>query len=176
MSTAYNLSTMEFQYRAAQPEDAPAIQRVAGESWHFTYKDIFTFEYITNFITRAYAVESLERQIQNPKHFFEVATTAKDEAVGFAHCGNRGTDAELFRLYLLPEYLRRGIGGTLIRRIEERLRAQGYSKYFCYVHERNEIGKAFYLKHGFVHVLERDNKDEKDWYMEKILSSNHGER
>jgi hypothetical protein len=30
----------------------------------------------------------------------------------------------------------------------------------CHVHAKNEIGKAFYLKHGFVHVPDRDHEDE----------------
>jgi ribosomal protein S18 acetylase RimI-like enzyme len=69
----------------------------------------------------------------------------------------------------MPDYHRQGIGTELIRRVEEELRAQSVSQYFCFVHSRNEIGKAFYLKHSFVHVPERDSPAESDWCMEKTL-------
>jgi ribosomal protein S18 acetylase RimI-like enzyme len=74
---------------------------------------------------------------------------------------------KLFRIYLLPEFLRQGIGGLLLAKGEQYLRKQGFSSYFCFVHNANELGKRFYEKQGFHHVPERDHNDE--WFMEKKL-------
>ncbi len=160
---------MKFHLKAATPEDAPAIQHVAAVSWRFTYKDIFTPDYIANFVARAYALESLSKQIANSRHIFEVVTNFANQVIGFAHCGDSGKGPELFRLYLLPEYHRQGIGQALIRRIEEKMRTQKITRYFCYVHGRNEIGKSFYAKQAFIHIAERDKPETEDWYMEKVL-------
>ncbi|MDW8234901.1 MAG: GNAT family N-acetyltransferase, partial [Roseiflexaceae bacterium] len=76
--------------------------------------------------------------------------------------------AQLFRIYLLPTYIGRGIGSGLLQRGEAFLRDQGVDSYFCYVHKDNELGKRFYLRQGFVHRAGLDRDDE--WYMEKRLS------
>jgi hypothetical protein len=35
------------------------------------------------------------------------------------------------------------------------------------VHKANALGKSFYLRNGFIHMIEKD--DEEEWYMEKRL-------
>jgi hypothetical protein len=37
------------------------------------------------------------------------------------------------------------------------------------VHNANDLGKSFYLRNGFTHVSEKDDKEE--WYMEKRLGA-----
>jgi len=113
---------MEFQYRPAQPEDAPAIRLVALDSWHVTYRDIFTPDYIAQFLDRAYSVEALEHSIQRPGRIFEVATTLVGKVVGFMQYSNSGDGSELTRIYVHPNYFRCGIGGNMIRRLEDQLR------------------------------------------------------
>ncbi len=50
---------------------------------------------------------------------------------------------------------------------EEYVIKSGSKKYFCFVHNRNEIGKQFYLRKGFRHIADNDHEDE--WFMEKVL-------
>ncbi len=158
-------------YAQAQDADAEGIQRVAGESWHATYGDIFSPEYIAEFVARAYSVEGLVRAIGNPRSVFLVA---KDGArvIGFCHYGEGPQGPELFRMYVLPEYWRMGTGSRFLRLLESRLVERGPSEYFCYVHARNEIGKAFYVKYGFVHDAARDKDDE--WCMRRTLARPDG--
>jgi len=88
--------------------------------------------------------------------------------IGFCNIGQTQQGVELFRIYLLPEFVGQGIGGLLLARGEQYLRKQGFSSYFCFVHSTNEVGKRFYEKQGFQHVAESDDNDE--WFMEKQLS------
>ncbi|NJM40204.1 MAG: GNAT family N-acetyltransferase [Anaerolineae bacterium] len=73
----------------------------------------------------------------------------------------------VWRFYVLPGLQRQGIGAALLARLEAHLRAYHEPRYALGVQKDNEIGKAFYLKHGFVHVVEKDFEDE--WWMEKTL-------
>jgi GNAT superfamily N-acetyltransferase len=155
----------ELVFERADERDAPGIQRVAAESWRATYKDIFADDVITSFLGWAYSTESLRRAIRNPRAVFLVVKDG-DRVVGFCHFGE-GRGPELYRMYLLPDYWRRGIGTRFVALVKDEWRARGVSEYFCVVHGRNEIGKAFYLKHGFVHVPERDA--ENGWRMVKRI-------
>jgi ribosomal protein S18 acetylase RimI-like enzyme len=98
--------------------------------------------------------------------FFAVAEN-ETEVIGFCNIGQTQQGVELFRIYMLPEFVGQGIGGFLLSKGEQYLRKQGFSSYFCFVHSVNEVGKRFYEKQGFHHVAERDHNDE--WFMEKQL-------
>lgn len=51
---------------------------------------------------------------------------------------------------------------------EDFVRSKGESKYDCFVHKDNQLGKNFYLKKGFEHISEKDSEDE--LYMEKEIT------
>jgi hypothetical protein len=51
---------------------------------------------------------------------------------------------------------------------EEWLMSRGVTGYSCFVHARNEIGKAFYQKMGFIHRPADDHDDE--WSLWKQLT------
>ncbi|MCG8348683.1 MAG: GNAT family N-acetyltransferase [Chloroflexales bacterium] len=153
-------------YVEAQAADIEAIQTTAAVSWRMAYRAIFPPEFIDQFLAQAYSSENLLRALQNPKSIFLLAK--QDEQVaGFWHSGNGYYGAQLFRLYVVPDYWRNRIGSELLRRAEERLAAQGTSSYYCYVHARNDIGQAFYANQGFVRDSARDRDDE--WCLIKML-------
>jgi ribosomal protein S18 acetylase RimI-like enzyme len=161
--------------RAAQPEDAEAIRRVAEAAWHATYRSVYSESYINDFIANAYAIERLQSQIasvqQDGRSVFDVAEIGDkpDHAVvGFLLMRpDRNHVPTVWRFYVSPKHQRHGIGTALLARLENHLRAYHETRYMLGVQKDNEIGKAFYLKHGFVHVAERDFEDE--WWMEKML-------
>jgi len=149
-------------YTRADEADIEGIQHVAAKTWRATYKGIFSEEFIASFLGRAYSTEALQRSIRNPQALFLVAKDA-DRVVGYCHFGPGERGPELYRMYVLPDYWRAGIGTRFVHMMEAHWREQGVSEYSCVVHARNEIGKAFYLKHGFVHEPARDQADE--WCM-----------
>ncbi len=154
-------------YTAAQEADVEGIQHVAAESWRATYKGIFSPEFISDFLASAYSMEGLSRSVRNPEHIFLVARDGP-QVVGFCHYGVGRQGPELFRMYVLPDYWRSGTGTGFLRLLESRLAGHGVAEYYCYVHRRNEIGKAFYVRRGFVHESSRDREEE--WCMVRRLA------
>ncbi|MCS6938185.1 MAG: GNAT family N-acetyltransferase [Roseiflexus sp.] len=157
-------------YRPLITNDADAVFAVAQEAWRFTYASIFDPAFIDQFVSTNYApahLRALVHLVDSNALFFDVALDA-NRVIGFCNAGMTPQGAQLFRIYLLPTYIGRGIGSGLLQRGEAFLRDQGVDSYFCYVHKDNELGKRFYLRQGFVHRAGLDRDDE--WYMEKRLS------
>jgi len=164
----------EIRYRRFTAEDAEGVFSAACESWHATYANILPRQFIDGFLATHYGPEKLRtfsRPAAKGDCFFNVAEDDGD-IIGFCHIGFRSTGAELYRIYLRPPYLGRGIGAKLLAQGEDWLRAANASVYSCFVHKGNELGKRFYLRQGFAHRPDRDRGDE--WYMEKKLSSPPG--
>ena len=174
-----DVGQQSYQIEVAQGEDIVALQVAAEASWRATYASIFTPDFITRFLARAYSVESLRRTIQSPNSCFLVVkcetAQCKATVLGFGQVGSGQprrdgkpvAPAELYRLYVVPSQQRQGLGSRLLAELEAWLLAQGYDHYACYVHARNELGKAFYQRQGFVHTPASDFEDE--WYMVKGL-------
>lgn len=158
--------------RPLEAKDASAIRDAALEAWKYTYRDIFDLPFIENFVNRNYAPQAtlaLMPGIEAGSIFFHVAEY-QSQVIGFCNIGVTDSVAEPYRIYVLPVYIGQGIGGRLLEQGEHFLAEKGIDRYFCYVHNRNEIGKRFYLRNGFQHVTEKDKDDE--WYMEKRLPLN----
>ena len=160
--------------RSLLASDADAVFAVAHEGWQFTYAAIFEPAFIDQFVCTNYAPERLRELVplvEAKEIFFDVALDA-DQIIGFCNIGTTAQGAQLFRIYLRPAYIGRGVGTTLLERGERFVRTRGFTSYCCFVHKDNELGKRFYLRHGFRHRPESDQSEE--WYMEKQLSLEKG--
>lgn len=156
-------------YRQLEAADAEQVRAVALTAWRWTYRDIFDAAFIEHFIQTNYAPDLLRQTlsaIEQGQHFFEVVLD-DERIVGFCHMGLLAHGARLFRIYLAPAYIGRGIGGQLLTHAEDWLHAKGIREYECFVHVANAIGKRFYAQRGFTHQAEHDHEDE--WYMHKQL-------
>lgn len=154
-------------YGKAQSKDIVGIQQVAAESWRATYANIFTEQFIQDFLADAYSAPSLARSVQDEQACFVVAKV-DEQVIGFGHGGLSRLGAMLYRLYLLPAYWRQGVGGGLLSRVETWFKENQFTGYFCYVHSQNVVGKAFYQKQGFAHVADKDQEGE--WCLWKSLT------
>jgi GNAT superfamily N-acetyltransferase len=155
--------------RALQETDVQAVYDVALAAWHSTYKNIYPTEFINTFVQTNYAPAGLLRlipRIQAGDQFFHVALV-QARVVGFCHIATTRHGMELLRIYLRPSYIGQGIGRALLHQGEAFIKAQGSSTYCCFVHKENDLGKNFYVRNGFTHMIEKDGEEE--WYMEKRL-------
>jgi len=59
-------------------------------------------------------------------------------------------EAEILNLAVVPPARGRGEGGAMLKAALEEFRSRGVSRVFLEVRESNEIGIAFYTKHGFL--------------------------
>lgn len=163
------------EYRPFQNGDEREVYAVVLKSWRHAYGGIYSPEFIENFINTHYAPEKLRSllpKLKKGKMFFQVAVdNNRNKIVGFCNIGDRGEGMELFRIYLLPSYIGKGIGKRLLQLGEEFIKSKGINKYFCYVHKNNQLGINFYLKSGFKHISKRDKEKDDEWCMEKELSA-----
>jgi GNAT superfamily N-acetyltransferase len=160
----------EVTYRRVTEADLPGIHQVALASWHHTYGHLYEAAYIDSFVDEHYhplKIAPLVTRANAGETFFEVATV-NDQVVGFYVIGVTRRHAQMYRLYVLPAYIVKGVGRALFARGEDLLRARRVSRYSGFVHGRNELAKAFFLRQGFRHVEAKDT--EEDWYMEKSLA------
>jgi ribosomal protein S18 acetylase RimI-like enzyme len=116
-------------YREAAIEDLPAVAAVHVESWQKSFAGIAPEEFLGG-LSNEKRIKAFEQNF-NGKTFYKmfVAETAGNKIVGFADFGAaRGTDlfeAELYAIYLLPEFQRKGIGGGLFRFCQNEIVAAG---------------------------------------------------
>jgi ribosomal protein S18 acetylase RimI-like enzyme len=147
--------------RDASAADAEAIARVARASWTETYRDIFDADFIERFLADAYAIESLVASAdlaaaREDQHFL---VAERDGAViAFAQYGEGRRGPELFRIYADPAHFGTGAGTALLAELHRRL-AGRVTSYVVDVHSRNERGRAFYDRNGFVVVGGGDTPD-----------------
>lgn len=163
------------EYRQFREEDAQDVLNVAKKAWNYTYKGIFRESFIEKYLIDYYSQQALCKllpEIEVRKQFFCVAVNNLG-VIGYSHIAPREQIMELCRIYLLPEYIGKGIGRKLVELGEEFIKSKGCRKYFCYLHKQNKTGKTFYIKSGFIHIPEKDlNTDEIEdchFYMEKII-------
>ena len=157
--------------RPITKNDVQGVYDTAFEAWHYTYRDIFSPQFIDTFVNRNYAPDVSLRllpQVEACEQFFHVAVQHAI-VIGFCNIVNLAGKMELRRIYLRPAFIGQGIGRTLLEAGEAFVQSKGFDCYFCFVHQDNEIGKRFYAKNKFVHISEYDEDDE--WYLEKKLRS-----
>ncbi|MBI3742262.1 MAG: GNAT family N-acetyltransferase, partial [Chloroflexi bacterium] len=104
------------EIREASCDDAAAIARVHVESWRTSYRDFLPEDFLAHL-----SVERREQQwreqlcAENSTAFCFVAEADSKQIVGFASGGaarsdREKCDGELYAIYLLEAYQRRGIG------------------------------------------------------------------
>lgn len=151
---------MSFRVRHAAPEDAPAIAGVARITWAETYRGIIPDEIQRAVLPQWYAEDRLARAAANPASAFFVAEGEPGQVIGFAQAGRREAtgDAELWRIYVLPDHQRKGIGRGLLEACVESLRAGGpVARLFVQVEAENQIGRRAYEALGFEYVREYED-------------------
>ena len=138
-------------YRKATARDIPQIAEVHVESWQKSFQGVVPQEF-----TDGLSVEKRENAFRevffNEDYQMFVAETAEGKIVGFADFGRAsheefGFDAELFAIYLLPEFQRKGVGGGLFKTGVRDLREKG-RKSMCLQALADSPYRAFYEKLG----------------------------
>ena len=150
--------------------DIDRLQQVALKVWEFTYGGIYTPASIRQQVAEYYATERLRAEIgqaRRKESFFQAAFDS-GELVGYLNGGRvrrqepRSTEPrnnlhwELYRIYLLPEYIGRGIGKEMLHHWDEFLRERKADRYCVYIEPKNKLGNDFYLRNGFVRAKELD--------------------
>jgi len=139
--------------RIGTTKDLKGLARVHYESWKTTYSGIFSEETLTN---RTYekVLNNWRPRLENKNEKYQcfLAETDEGEIVAFAECGVERTnkfpiEGELYTLYILESFQRKGIGTMLFKRVIEHLLSHNINSVLAWVIKENESRK-FYERHG----------------------------
>ena len=157
-------------FRTLKKSDVPEVQRVARKAWMHTYSETVPVTIIDRFLAERYSNNSFKKVFQSIAKGgarFQLAVDGR-KIVGFANVRRGQKGWELYRIYLLPEYIGKGVGRELLKLGERFFEEKKARKYYVYVYSRNKRALDFYFRNGFVRVKERDKRPE--LYLEKRLA------
>ena len=69
--------------------------------------------------------------------------------IGMSEDDDKKDAFELHYLYVDPDWLRMGTGSEMLEFFEQKGKEKGCSEFVVWVLEGNEIGRNFYIKHGY---------------------------
>lgn len=156
--------------------DASAVDAVvalARTVWQATYPPLIPQAQIDAMLADRYAPERIRAQLGDPAHAWRVVL-ADGAPVGFAHACLEGQGARLDKLYVHPGHQRRGLGGALLRAVEDWARVRHAARLRLQVNRGNAQAIRAYVRYGF-HIVEARVFDigggfvMDDYVMEKAL-------
>lgn len=146
------------EIRVATADDIPDIADIHVAGWQGSYGGIVDQDYLDSM--------TVEMRIEKwTEHFNTNQTNAimayvDDKPAGFADFGAlktapKGTSkirplysAEIYAIYLKPEFFRAGIGTALLQSAVEKLKIQKHQSLCLWVLDKNKRGCGFYEKMG----------------------------
>lgn len=147
-------------YRQAVPADGPELACLARRVFTDTFGSLYRASDLAAFLDRAFGVDGLPSQIDDPA--FDVRLATHDgRIVGFAKLGpnalpfpdaESASAVELHQLYVLGAYHGDGVGPALMDWTIAEARARGADTLTLSVYVDNHRARAFYERYGFVDV------------------------
>lgn len=100
-------------------------------------------------LANRYSAALIRAQLGDPHHAWRLAWWA-DERIGFAHARLEAERCKLDKLYIHPDYQRRGIGRALLNDIKTFARGHGATRLSLQVNRGNTAAIAAYEQYGFI--------------------------
>lgn len=147
-------------YRPAVPADGAELSAMAKRVFTDTFGSLYRASDLAEFLDRAFGVDGLPSQIDDPAFQIRLATH-EGQIVGFAKLGpnalpfpdaESANAVELYQLYVLGAYHGEGIGPALMDWTIAEARARGADTLTLSVYVDNHRAQAFYKRYGFVDV------------------------
>lgn len=134
--------------RPMTPLDVPTICELARTIWQATYTGLIPQAQIDYMLADRYALDELYAHLDDPDHAWRIAWGA-GEKVGFAHASFDARACKLDKLYVHPDYQRRGIGGALLADIKIFARNHAATRLWLQVNRGNTAAIDAYQQYGF---------------------------
>ena len=147
-------------YRNAVSTDGAALDAMARRVWLATFAHSAPKADIDAYVANAYGEKGLlRRHLADPANDFQIALK-QGAVVGYCKLGPTFFDGEiptdgtvhLHQLYVDPAEHGSGVAATLLGWAADTARRRGATALVLTVWEENLRARAFYEKHGFIHV------------------------
>lgn len=154
---------MEIRY-ITPDDDRRLISRIYEESWGYAYKGIVPQEYLDSIPAGRWVpnIDLPDRKtilcVENGK-LIGTSTICKSRFDEFPDYG------EIISIYLLPDFMGKGYGKSLMDFAIRELYKDGYHDVFLWVLEENNRARRFYERYGF----REGNKKHEDIIGGKVL-------
>jgi GNAT superfamily N-acetyltransferase len=139
--------------RKAVPDDAAGVAKVHVDSWRTTYKGIVQEEYLESLSYDRSEERWRNRFAKNPAEYaMFVAENEVGQIIGFAdggpeRSGDCDYNGELYAIYILQEYQRKGIGKRLFGHVVSHLASNNFHGLMVWVLNDNP-SRLFYESLG----------------------------
>lgn len=138
---------MEIRYLTAD-DDRMVLSKIYEESWKYAYQGIVPQHYLDSIPEGRWA------SIADNPMWKTLICMDDGKMVGTSSfCRSRFEQfygwGEIISLYLLPAYMGKGYGQTLMESVVSELKKQGYERVFLWVLEENIRARHFYERFGF---------------------------
>jgi GNAT superfamily N-acetyltransferase len=155
----------KINYREATVADCAAVARVHVTSWRASFKGIVPQSFLDN-MSVEHRAKAFEMRFTTADYMMYVAEGEESGIIGFADFGASrdsidGYEAELYAIYLLPEFQGRGIGAGLFRRGVKDLMKAGVSTLYLLALEVSPY-RSFYEKMGGRIIAKRQKEIDGD--------------
>lgn len=144
-------SACETRFRFATPSDIQALQSVVEDCWAADYPTVISSATIKDGLLDWYEESHLRREIWSADTLVAIAEV-DGEVQGFANAVLNGAEGIIVRLYIVPEYRRRGIGTDLFEFTIEELTDRGVERIVALALARNDVAAEFFHVAGFERV------------------------
>ncbi|EEF57388.1 GNAT family N-acetyltransferase [Pedosphaera parvula] len=144
--------------RPAQRTDAAGIAHVHVDCWRSTYAGLVPQAHLET-LSHQQREKDWDSWLAPSGNIHVFVAIQEHQIVGFASAGayrgaNQDFQAELYAIYLLPEYHRRGIGSRLICEAIQKLLQEQMFSMIAWVFTRNPA-RQFYEKLGGKQIAEK---------------------
>jgi len=153
------MTPSEISLRHASLQDAGLLADLGAKTFIQTYSESNPFENLEAYVRDSFSPEKQAAEINDPANLFLIAEI-EGQVFGYAHLASgshppqpAGTKpVELVRIYLLPEFIGKGLGSGLMQACLQEARAKDHDILWLGVWEHNPRAIAFYEKWGFKQI------------------------
>lgn len=138
----------EPRIRALADDEVETLARLAREIWHAHYPGIISWAQIDFMLDQRYRPSVIRAAM--PGQYW-AAAWLEERMVGFAHAfpDEPCSTWKLDKLYVHPDFQRKGIGQALLQAVGKSAAGAGATRLVLRVNRHNSIALAAYAKYGF---------------------------
>ena len=135
--------------RPVLADDVEPVQILARTVWQATYATMISQAQIDYMLANRYGATQICAQLTDTDHAWRLVWW--DAArIGFAHARMEGTICKLDKLYVHPDFQRRGVGRALLDAIQTFARERAATVLRLQVNRGNRAAITAYQRYGFV--------------------------